>query len=147
MTGYASGLRDKRITIYNREAQTVGDYGVDGDGVSWRRAGAVWAAVTWAKGMRAMNEGAVDVYGVVMVRMNYSRRVDCRSRIVYGGDVYQILPETYHEDYRANTIQFNAQVIVGESIPEPAELPRMYLFANGGIYATADGRLLDFGGR
>lgn len=112
MTGYASGLRDKRVMILNRTAAEDGSFGVDGDGVEWREDGCVYAAVTWTKGIRAMNAGAVDVYGVVMIRMNWNSIVNERSRIVHDGTTYQILPETFHADKRANTVQFNAQAIV-----------------------------------
>lgn len=114
MTGYSSGLRDKRVEIYNREASTVGKYGRDSGGVTFALAATAWASVSWAKGMRAMNQGALDSYGVVLVRMNWNSVVSSRSRIKYDGDTYQILPETFHEDKRANTIQFTAQVIVNE---------------------------------
>jgi hypothetical protein len=59
-----------------------------------------------------MNAGALDVYGVVMVRMRYNTVVNERSRILYEGKTYQIIGETFHADRQANTIQFHAQQIV-----------------------------------
>lgn len=114
MTGYSSGMRDKRVVILNRKAASAGKYGIDSSGVEWEDTATVWAAVTWTKGMRAMNAGAVDVYGVVMVRMNWNDKITIRSRIRYDDNIYQILPETFHEDKRANTIQFNAQILINE---------------------------------
>lgn len=114
MTGYSSGLRDKRLTILNRNAAASGQYGLDSGGTGWTEAATVWASVAWTKGMRAMNAGAIDVYGVVMVRMNWNDIITLRSRIVYDGDTYQILAETFHADKKQNTIQFNAQLVVNE---------------------------------
>lgn len=107
-------MRDKRVEIYNREASTVGKFGRDSAGVTYTLAATVWADVAWTKGMRAMNQGALDSYGVVLIRMNWNNIINSRSRIKYDGDTYQILPETFHEDKRANTIQFTAQLLINE---------------------------------
>ncbi len=112
MKGYSSGMRDKRIDIYMRKPAGIGRFGKDSSGLSWEKTCTVWASVSWAKGMRALSEGAVDAYAVAMVRMNYTNLIDMRSRIVYDGDTYQILPETFHSDRQAGTIQFTAQVII-----------------------------------
>ena len=85
MKGYSSGLRHGRVTILNRQEQTVGAYGIDSGGVGWTEVATVWADVSFVKGLRAMREGALDVYGVVMVRMNWNPDVTLRSRIAYDG--------------------------------------------------------------
>ena len=112
MKGYSSGLRHGRVTILNRQEQTVGAYGIDSGGVGWTEVATVWADVSFVKGLRAMREGALDVYGVVMVRMNWNPDVTLRSRIVYDGQTYQILGETVHADRQANQVQFHAQVVI-----------------------------------
>lgn len=113
-TGYSSGLRRDRITILNRAQETVGRFGIDSDGVQWQTGPTVWASVTWTKGMRALNQGAIDCYGIVMVRLNYTTAISARSRIIYDNDTYRVLPETFHADRRQNTIQFNAQLIIDD---------------------------------
>ena len=40
--------------------------------------------------------------------------VNMRSRITHNGKTYQIIPDTFHENRMENTIQFNAQLLVGE---------------------------------
>ena len=110
--GYSSGILDTKVVIMNRKKAVTSDYGLDGRGIEWEDSCCVWAAVDWARGMRTLNAGAVDAYGVVLVRMRYNEHVGMRSRIRIGGDTYQVLPETFHADKRANTVQFNAQVIV-----------------------------------
>lgn len=116
MTGYTSGLRKHRITIQNRSTATAGTYGIDSGGVSWTDTCTVWADVAWTKGVRAMREGALDAYGVIMIRMDWTDAVTMRSRIVYDGAVYQILPETFHADKQGNTVQCHAQVVL-DAVP------------------------------
>ena len=74
----------------------------------------MWASVDWAKGKGAMNAGALDVYGVVIVRMRWNSIVNERSRIVYDGKTYQIIGETFHAQRQANTIQFHAQQVIND---------------------------------
>lgn len=111
-TGYASGMRWHVVTILNREEAASSKFGLDGAGITWQEAGTVHAAIDFSRGMRALSAGAIDAYAVVIVRMNYNDIVTMRSRIVYDGVTYQILPETFHADRRENKIQFNAQAIV-----------------------------------
>ena len=111
---YSTGILRNRVTILNRTEATQGKFGLDSSGVEFETAGTVWAEVTWAKGKQAMNVGALDVYGVIMVRMRYNTIVNDRSRIVYDGKTYQILGDTFHAHRQDNTIQFHAQLIVKE---------------------------------
>ena len=101
-----------RVTILNRTAAQDGRFGLDSAGIEFTPAKTVWAEVTWAKGKQAMNAGALDVYGVVMVRMRYNTTVNERSRILYDGKTYQIIGETFHPARQDNTIQFHAQQVV-----------------------------------
>ena len=101
-----------RVTVLNRTAAQDGRFGLDSAGIEFEPAKTVWAEITWAKGKAAMNAGALDVYGVVMVRMRYNTVVTERSRILYDNKTYQIIGETFHADRQENTIQFHAQQIV-----------------------------------
>ena len=113
--GYSSGMLKERVTIQNRKEAVVSDFGLDSGGIEWEDTITVWAAVDWVKGMRTLNAGAIDAYGIVMVRMRWNCYVTMRSRIVHDGQVYQILPETFHADRQENTIQFNAQAIINDT--------------------------------
>ena len=112
MKGYSSGMRNHLVIIQNRKEPKAGAYGIDSTGVEWKDTCRVWASVDWQKGKRALSEGALDSYGVVMVRMNWTPQVNMRSRIVHEGQVYQILPETFHCDQQGNTVQFLAQIVI-----------------------------------
>lgn len=107
--GYSAGMLDKRVTIYNRKMQTVGRYGIDSGGIGWKEDGTVWANVSWVKGLSAMREGSVDVYGMLMVRMRWNKFTTRNSRVRIAGKVYEVIGETFHADYKANTIQMNVR--------------------------------------
>ena len=111
---YSSGLLKHRVTILNRKEAQQGKFGLDSSGVEFESAGTVWAEVTWVRGKQAMNVGALDVYGVIMVRMRWNSIVNDRSRVMYDGKTYQILGDTFHAQRQDNTIQFHAQLIVKE---------------------------------
>ena len=112
---YTSGMLRHRIKVLNRKEGESSQWGLDGAGIEWEDCGCFWAAVDHVKGIHAMREGAIDVYGVVMVRMRYNKVVNMRSRIQYEGQTYQILGETFHAEFEDNTIQFNAQILVNEN--------------------------------
>jgi SPP1 family predicted phage head-tail adaptor len=111
---YSTGILRNRVTILNRTEATQGRFGLDSSGVEFETAGTVWAEVTWVRGKQAMNVGALDVYGVIMVRMRWNSIVNDRSRVMYDGKTYQILGDTFHAQRQDNTIQFHAQLIVKE---------------------------------
>ena len=111
---YSTGLLRHRVTILNRTEAQQGRFGLDSAGVEFEPAGTVWASVDWAKGKGAMNAGALDVYGVVIIRMRWNTIVNERSRILHQGKTYQIIGETFHADRQDNTIQFQAQQLVND---------------------------------
>ena len=69
---YSSGMLRHRITILNRSDAPASKFGKDSLGTAWTNDGTVWASVDFVKGLRAMREGAIDVYGIVMVRCRYT---------------------------------------------------------------------------
>ena len=108
---YSTGLLRDRVTILNRREAQPDRFGLDAGGIGFEEAGWVWADVSFVRGKSAMNAGALDVYGVVMVRMRWNTIVNERSRIVHNGQTYQILGDTFHAQRQDNTIQFNAQIV------------------------------------
>ena len=111
---YSTGLLKHRVTILNRTEAQQGRFGLDSAGVEFEPAGTVWASVDWTRGKGAMNAGALDVYGVVIIRMRWNTIVNERSRIVWHDKTYQIVGETLNADRQGNTIQFLAQQIVND---------------------------------
>ena len=49
-----------------------------------------------------------------IVRMRYNTVVTDRCRIKYDGRVFQILPETFHQNRLDDTLQFHMQLIVND---------------------------------
>lgn len=117
---YSSGILRERVTILNRDAQTVGKFGIDSSGIDWSESGTVWASVDFARGKGGMTAGSLDVYGVVIVRMRWNSIVNERSRIVHDGKTYQIIGETFHAQRQDNIIQFHAQQIINDKNGKPA---------------------------
>lgn len=109
---FPSGFLKDRITILNRCKSIMGcEFGVDSSLVEWKNDGSVSANVTFAKGLRALNAGAMDAYCIKLVRMRWNNVVTLRSRIEFDGGIYQILPETFNADRTANEIQFSMQLV------------------------------------
>ena len=121
---YSTGMLRHRITIQNRKAATQSKFGIDSTGPEYEDICTVWASVDFVRGLRTMREGAIDVYGIVMVRTRYNSVINERSRIVFEGKTYNVLGETLHVDHQGNIVQFNAQVIINDK-PAP--------YSGGGI--------------
>ena len=111
---YQTGFLKERVTILNRKDAQQGKFGLDSAGIEFEPAGTVWANVDWQKGKAAMNAGALDAYGVKIVRMRWNNIITERSRIQWHGKTYQILPDTFNADHQGNTIQFLCQQIVND---------------------------------
>lgn len=112
---FTSGFLKDRITILNRKEAVQGKFGLDSAGIEWEIAACgIHANVDWQKGKSGMTAGALDAYGVKIVRMRWNNIVTERSRIQWQGKTYQILPETFNPDRQGNTIQFLCQQIVND---------------------------------
>ena len=120
---YQSGFRHEIIIPMNRKAATVGKYGVDSGGIQWEEGTPLHANVDYQRGKSAMNAGALDSYAVKIVRMNWTDKLNERSRVKYQGKVYQILPETFNGHYRENTLQFLMQLVVNDKNGKPTPQP------------------------
>jgi head-tail adaptor len=111
---YTAGFLKDLVTVLNRKEAQQGKFGLDSAGIEWDNMGCVHANVDWQKGKTAMNAGALDAYGVKIVRMRWNNIVTERSRIQWHGKTYQILPETFNACRQENTIQFLCQQIVND---------------------------------
>lgn len=111
---YSTGLLKHRVTILNRTEAQQGRFGLDSAGVEFESTGTVWASVDWTRGKSGMTAGALDAYGVKIVRMRWNNIVNERSRIQWQGKTYQILPETFNACHQEDTIQFLCQQIVND---------------------------------
>jgi len=111
---YTAGFLKDLVTILNRKEAQQGKFGLDSAGIEWENMGCVHANVDWQRGKSGMTAGALDSYGVKIVRMRWNNIITERSRIQWQGKTYQILPETFNTDRQGNTIQFLCQQIVND---------------------------------
>lgn len=109
---YQSGFRHEIIIPLNRATAKAGKFGLDSAGIEWEEGDPLHANVDFQRGKSALNAGAVDAYAVKIVRMNWTDKLNERSRVLYDGKVYQIIPETFNGHYRENTLQFLMQLLV-----------------------------------
>lgn len=100
---YSSDMLESMVAIYNKKAPTNKKFGEKTD---YEQAACVHANVTWKKGQRALNEGALDSQDTIMVRMRWNSIVTRESLLEHDGRRYQI--QTLHADHRADTIQITA---------------------------------------
>ena len=111
---YTAGFLKDLVTVLNRKEAVQGKFGLDSAGIEWENMGCVHANVDWQKGKTAMNAGALDAYGVKIVRMRWNSIITERSRIQWHGKTYQILPETFNANRQDDTIQFLCQQIIND---------------------------------
>lgn len=109
---YSSGLLNKRITILRMRPAQDGVYGRGSGGIKYEAAATIWADVTWAKGKKAMSEGAMDAYDHVMIRCRWNDIINRDCRIIYDGITYGI--DSLHPSRQRNEIQITATELVGE---------------------------------
>ena len=117
--GYSVGFLHEIIVPMNRKEAKTSKFGLDGGGIEWEEVGCLHANVDYQRGKSAMNAGALDSYAVKIVRMNWTDKLNERSRVKYDGKVYQIVPETFNGHYRQNTLQFLMQLIVNDKNGKP----------------------------
>lgn len=106
---YTTGMLNKRVTILARQRASGGDRGRGSGEPTFTEAGTVWGAVTWTRGSRPLQEGALEAYDVVMIRMRWNDMVNRDCRLACEGKTYQILQLS--EDRQDNQIQIIAQEI------------------------------------
>ena len=106
--GYSSGMLDKRIGIWAVDRENAsGKAGRGSGGVRYVNTGCVWGSLKFTRGQRAMSEGALESYDVVMIRMRWNEIVNKDSRLTCEGKTYQIIQ--LQSDKRENIVQIIAQ--------------------------------------
>ena len=110
---YSSGMLNKRIRIAKRAEEQGSSFGKSGQPqYSWL--GWFWAAESFSKGVKALQEGALDAYDTVMFRMRYTPCIDRWCLIWYNGRFYQI--QSLNEDAQANQIQITAVEMPNQAV-------------------------------
>ena len=81
-----------------------------GEKVEYEQVSCVHANLTWKKGQKALNEGALDAQDTVMFRMRWNSIVTRDCRLQCEDVTYQI--QSLHADRLENTLQITATEIV-----------------------------------
>lgn len=81
-----------------------------GEKTEYEQVACVHANLTWKKGQKALNEGALDAQDTVMFRMRWNSIVTRDSRLQCEGVTYQI--QSLHADRQENTMQIIATEII-----------------------------------
>lgn len=104
---YSSDMLNYIVAILNKKDPSAIEFG---ETTSYEQVARVHADLTWKKGQKALNEGALDAIDTVMFRMRWNNIVTRDSLLECEGITYQIM--SLHADYRDNTIQIVATEIV-----------------------------------
>ena len=114
-------MLNKRIRIAKRAEEQGSSFGKSGQPqYSWL--GWFWASESFSKGVKALQEGALDAYDTVMFRLRYTPCIDRWCLIWYNGTWYKIV--NLNGDEQGNQIQILAQEIPNPesiTIVEPSE--------------------------
>lgn len=89
---YSAGFLNKRVTILSRTESKTGSFGLEGG--TFIPVKTVWAAIDWAKGKKALQEGAVDAYDTYMVRCRFHDCLTRECRLSFDNRIFQI--ESFH---------------------------------------------------
>jgi head-tail adaptor len=117
-TGFSSGMRARRVTIYNKVQPSERQFG---EKTGYRSAGSLWSSYKFNKGAKSLREGALDAYDTVMFQMNFSSNITITrdSLIELNNRIYQII--SLNDDPIENKIVITATEMTTQVniIPEP----------------------------
>ena len=108
---YTSGMLNKRIRIARRSKQSSDKFGGK---PNYEWLGWFWAAENWNKGVKSLQQGAIEAYDTVMFRLRWHACIDRWCLIWYNGTWYQIL--SFNADEHDNQIQITAQEIPNQNV-------------------------------
>ena len=133
---YTTGMMKYRVTVAKRYQDTQETFGKSGQ-PKYEILGTFWMGETFAKGVKAMHEGALDAYDTVMFRCRYNANIDRWCLLKFHGKWYQIT--SFNEDYQENQIQMTAVELANQqvNIVEPTPTPDPEPTSNAG--ATDEG--------
>lgn len=104
---------NKRVMVAKRVGDAQKSYGKQSQ-TKYELLGTFWMAENFNKGMKAMNEGALDAYDKVMFRCRYNKDIDRWCLLQYLGKWYQII--SFNEDYQDNQLQILAQEMSNQQV-------------------------------
>ena len=105
--GYSAGILRWRVAILKKKDPGDRAFGAK---TEYEQVACVHANVTWKKGQKSLNEGALDSIDTVMFRMRWNNIVKRDCLLECEGVTYQI--QSLHADRYDNTLLITATEIV-----------------------------------
>ena len=105
--GYSTSMLRWMVAILKKKDPGERAFGAK---TEYEQVACVHANMTWKKGQKSLNEGALDSIDTVMFRMRWNNIVTRDCRLQCEGVTYQI--QSLHADRRADTIQITATEII-----------------------------------
>ena len=105
--GYSASILRWHVAILKKKEPAEKAFG---EKTEYEQVACVHANLTWKKGQKALNEGALDNVDTVMFRMRWNNIITRDCLLECEGVTYQI--QSLHADRRANTLQITATEIV-----------------------------------
>ena len=105
--GYSASILRWHVAILKKKESAEKAFG---EKTEYEQVACVHANLTWKKGQKSLNEGALDAYDTVMFRMRWNNIIDRDCLLECEGVTYQI--QSMHADRREDTIQITATEIV-----------------------------------
>ena len=105
--GYSAGILRWMVAILKKKDPGDRAFGAK---TEYEQVACVHANMTWKKGQKSLNEGALDSIDTVMFRMRWNNIVDRDCLLECEGVTYQI--QSLHADRYDNTLLITATEIV-----------------------------------
>ena len=105
--GYSTNMLRWMVAILKKKDPGERAFGAK---TEYEQVACVHADMTWKKGQRALNDGALDAIDTVMFRMRWNNIITRDCLLECEGVTYQI--QSLHADKQENTIQITATEIV-----------------------------------
>ena len=105
--GYSAGILRWRVAILKKKDPGDRAFGAK---TEYEQVACVHANMSWKKGQKSLNEGALDSIDTVMFRMRWNNIVDRDCLLECEGVTYQI--QSLHADRYENTLLITATEIV-----------------------------------
>lgn len=105
--GYSAGILRWHVAVMKKKDPGDRAFGAK---TEYEQVACVHANLTWKKGQKSLNEGALDSIDTVMFRMRWNNIVDRDCLLECEGVTYQI--QSLHADRYDNTLLITATEIV-----------------------------------
>ena len=105
--GYSASILRWRVAILKKKEPAEKAFG---EKTEYEQVACVHTNLTWKKGQKALNEGALDNVDTVMFRMRWNNIITRECLLECEGVTYQI--QSLHADRMEDTIQITATEIV-----------------------------------